>query len=111
MVVSGDTVLDQYDELEEWYSRIEELADNYDSESLERSAEILNDILSDEPSTSVYELIPRASNVLSEAKKDVEKNDRVEISKMIQKLEEEIKSHPAQTKERHYDSRRDQNNL
>ena len=111
MVVSGDTVLDQYDELEEWYSRVEELADNYDSESLERSAEILNDILSDEPSTSVYELIPRVSNVLSEAKKDVEKNDRVEISKMIQKLEEEIKSHPAQAQERHYDSRREQNNL
>ena len=111
MVVSGETVLDQYDELVEGHSRVEEFADSYDSESLEKSVEVLEDILSEEPSTSVYELIPRASNFLSESKQEVESSDRAEISKMLQKLDEEVKSHPAQTKKRHYDSRRDQNNL
>jgi hypothetical protein len=111
MVVSGREILDDYQQIREVYTGLEETSEEYNLDELDESVEKIQDLLSDEPYTSVYQLIPPAVQGLKQAKSSVDSSDRIIISKMIDLLEEERKSYPAQTPERHYSSKRDQSNL
>lgn len=111
MAVSGETVFDDYEGMKDAYSTLDDLSNQYDSDLLDEAVSVMEDVVSEEPSSSVYQLIPMVSGRLSGARSEVDSDDRAEVSKIIQRLDGEVEAHPAQTEQRHYDSRRDQNNL